>query len=307
MRTLLSLLAIVALAGPASAQSPPVTKTEDVIYGRKFGMALTMDVIPPKEKPNGAGVIYCLSGGWFSDKSWLPFVEPNLKPLLDRGYTVFAVVHGSQPRFTVPEVLDDMHRAVRFIRANAKTYGIDPDRLGITGISAGGHLSLMQGVAPKEGDPKAADPVEQQSSKVGAVAAFCPPTDFFNWSKEGDEAKPGSAGPLQPFRAPFDFVEFNPKARAFDPVTDPEKRKAINKAISPITHVTKDDAPAIIFHGDKDGLVPVFQAERMAAKYKEVGVTHELVIKKGADHVWAEMPKDFVTVADWFDKHLAKK
>ena len=77
---------------------------------------------------------------------------------MDRGYTVFAVVHGSQPKFTIPEVLDDMHRAVRFIRHNAKKYGIDPDRLGITGGSAGGHLSLMQGTAGKAGNPKSPGP-----------------------------------------------------------------------------------------------------------------------------------------------------
>lgn len=214
--------------------------------------------------------------------------------------------HRGQPRFTVPEVLDDMHRAVRFIKARAKGYRVDPTRLGITGISAGGHLSLMQGVAPLPGEKDAIDPVERESSAVGAVGAFCPPTDFFNWTGPGVEATPGK-GPLAPFRAPFDFVELNPKAEAFDRVTDPVKRKAIYERISPANHVTKGDAPALIFHGGKDGLVPVYQAESMAAKLKAAGVPCELVIKKGADHVWPGMEKDFVTVADWFDKYLPKK
>jgi acetyl esterase/lipase len=116
-------------------------------------------------------------------------VNANLaRAFTDRGYTVFQVVHGSQPKFTIPEVLDDMHRAVRFIRTNAKKYNIDPDKLGIAGGSAGGHLSLMQGCAPKDGNPKPADPVERQPSRVAAVACFFPPTDFLNYGKEGQLA-----------------------------------------------------------------------------------------------------------------------
>lgn len=298
----------VCLAGaPILADDKPFTRTEDVIYGRKFGLALTMDVFTPKAKTNGAGVIYCVSGGWYSDKTWVEVLGANMKPFIDRGYTVFAVVHGSQPRFTVPEVVQDMHRAVRYIRHHAEKYKIDPERLGITGISAGGHLSLMQGVGGTMGDPEAVDPIDRGSSKVGAVGAFCPPTDFFNWSEPGKMATPGRPGPLQPFRAPFDFVELNPKAKAFDRVTDQAKRDVIFKAISPVYHVTKESAPAIIFHGDQDRLVPVFQAQTMAEKLKAAGVKHELVIKKGADHVWFGMEKDVETVAKWFDQHLAAK
>lgn len=99
MRTVIALLAVAAAAAPAGAQAPSYARTEDVIYGRKYGLALTLDVYAPKDPAarNGAGVVYCVSGGWFSDKGWVPFVEPNLKPFLARGYTVFAVVHASQP------------------------------------------------------------------------------------------------------------------------------------------------------------------------------------------------------------------
>src|SRR5256885_13245361 len=90
---------------------PDFKRTEDVIYGRKFGTALTLDVLQP-EKPNGAGIIFVVSGGWFSDHK---AINPGpVKPMLDRGYTIFAVVHGSQPKFQIPEIIHDMHRAVRF-------------------------------------------------------------------------------------------------------------------------------------------------------------------------------------------------
>src|ERR1041384_1076749 len=99
-----------------AAHSPSYTRTQDVIYGRKYGTALTMDVFTPKTKPNGAGVIFCVSGGWISAHESIN--GAFYAPLLEHGYTVFAVVHGSQPKYAIPEVIEDMHRSVRFIRHN---------------------------------------------------------------------------------------------------------------------------------------------------------------------------------------------
>ncbi|HYH64834.1 MAG TPA: alpha/beta hydrolase [Urbifossiella sp.] len=303
-RLRLALLALPLLLAPASAQPDPgYTRTPDVIYGRKFGTVLTMDVFTPKAKANGAGVIWCVSGGWFSSHA---NINPAYaKPFVDRGYTVFQVVHGSQPRFSIPEVLDDMHRATRFVRANAAKYGIDKDRLGISGASAGGHLSLMQGVAPRPGDPAAKDAVEKESSKVAAVACFFPPTDFLNYGKEGEVAL--GQGTLKGFKAPFNFVELDKATNNFVVITDEAKRRRIGRAISPVTHVTKDSAPALVIHGDADKLVPIQQAEVLVAAYKDAGATAELVVKPGAAHGWPEFGKDFEKLADWFDVHLAKK
>ncbi len=303
LRLLLLSLPLLAALAPASAQPDPgYTRTQDVIYGRKFGTALTMDVFAPKAKANGAAVIWCVSGGWFSNHE---SINPGFaKPYLDRGYTVFQVVHGSQPRFTIPEVLDDMHRAVRFVRANAEKYGIDKDRIGISGASAGGHLSLMQGVAGRPGDPLSKDPVQQESSKVAAVACFFPPTDFLNYGKAGEIAL--GDGTLKNFKGPFAFVEFDTTARAYIPVLDETRRRAIGKQISPVYHAKKDSAPALIIHGDADKLVPIQQAELMVAAYKDAGATAELVVKPGAAHGWANIDKDITKFVDWFDTHLKK-
>jgi len=299
-RILLATVAAIALVTPAVAQD--FTRTEDVIYGRKYGLAMTMDVFAPQDKgkANGRGLIFCVSGGWYSAKE---AINPTfIKPFLSRGYTVFAVVHGSQPKFTIPEVLEDMHRAVRFIKANAKKYGIDPDKLGIAGASAGGHLSLMQGSAGKPGNPLAADPVERQASGVAAVACFFPPTDFLNFGKEGNVAL--GDGVLKGFRPPFDFWERDKVTNKLVVIEDPERRKQIGREISPVTHVSKKSAPTLIIHGDADTLVPLQQAELMIAKLKEAGVPCELVVKKGAGHGWANIVKDLDTFADWFDKYL---
>jgi acetyl esterase/lipase len=311
-RTLLAAVASIALAVPflpqATARQEPkkaapaqdYTRKEDVIYGRKYGLAMTLDVFTPKTKPNGRGVIYCVSGGWFSSKEatnvfWF-------RELLDRGYTVFAVVHGSQPKFTIPEVLDDMHRAVRFIRAHAKEYGVDPEKLGIAGASAGGHLSLMQGNAPKAGKPNANDPIDRESSRVAAVGCFFPPTDFLNYGKEGEVALGG--GTLVAFRPPFEFWEREQGTNKLVIIADEARRREIGKAISPVYHVTAESAPALIIHGDADKLVPIQQAELIVAKYKEVKVPCELVVKPKADHGWAGIDKDVKLIADWFDKYL---
>lgn len=302
-RCLLAAALAVSLAAPAVGQDAGYTRTEDVIYGRKFGVALTMDVFTPTGPRNGAGVVFCVSGGWFSAKE---AINPGfIRPFTSRGYVVFAVVHGSQPKFTIPEVLDDMNRAVRYIRHHADKYGVDKDRLGIAGGSAGGHLSLMQGNAPRPGNPEAKDPVERESSRVAAVGCFFPPTDFLNYGKPGEVAL--GRGTLSGFRPPFDFREQDPKTRSFVEITDEAKRREIGKQISPAHHVTKESAPALIIHGDADKLVPLQQAELIVEKYKAAGVPYELVVKKGLAHGWAGIDKDVAVIADWFDKQLAKK
>src|SRR4029079_862999 len=123
-----------------------------------------------------------------------------------------------------------------------------------------------------------------------------------NYGKEGEIALGG--GTLKNFRAPFDFHEL--KGGAFEPITDEKRRLESGKAISPVYHVTKESAPALIIHGDKDFLVPIQQAELVIAKYKEAGVRCQLVVKSGGGAGWAGMDKNLVKIADWFDEHLKK-
>src|ERR1019366_4262439 len=191
--------------GRAEAQEQSYTRVKDVIYGRKFGTALTMDVFTPKQDANGAAIVLVVSGGWYSDSQTInsTLFATFLAEPLKRGYTVFAVVHASQPRFTIPEAIADIGRAVRFIRHNAKEYKIDPERIGITGGSAGGHLSLMQGTVGDTGNAKAADPIDRASSRVQAVACFFPPTDFLNYGGK-DKYAFAADGVLAGFRIALD-------------------------------------------------------------------------------------------------------
>jgi acetyl esterase/lipase len=297
------LAVVLVFAGVARGQDAvDFNRTRDVIYGRKFGLALTLDVLAPKKEPNGAGVILVVSGGWFSSPEG---IRPRLcQEFLRRGYTVFAVVHGSQPKFTVPEIVEDMHRAVRFIRYHAREYKVDPERLGITGASAGGHLSLLVATSGRPGNRLAVDPVDRCSSRVQAVACFFPPTDFLNWGKPGHELTTRTLRP--PFTASLDFKEYDRDKALYLPVTDADKVRDILKKISPITYVSADDPPTLIIHGDKDDLVPIQQARTMVERLKEAKVAAELIVKKGEGHGWGTLLDDMKDFGDWFDKYLVK-
>jgi acetyl esterase/lipase len=248
-----------------------------------------LDVIEPTKTNNGLAIVFMVSGGFFSSHE---AINPgSYGPFLKRGYTIFAVVHGSQPKFTISEIEPDIHRAVRFIRHNAAKYGVDPERLGITGGSAGGHLSLTLGTQGTKGKPDAKDPIDRESSEVQCVACFFPPTDFLNYGKPGEDAV--GVGTLQGFKP------------AFGPRSDtPEERQKLGREISPIYFVHSNMPPMLIIHGDADKLVPIYQAEMFVKRCEEVSSKAKLVVREGKAHGWSELGKDMEILADWFDEHL---
>lgn len=285
----LRLLALLILcASPLCAQTPDFTRTEDVVYGRKFGVALTLDVIQPA-KPNGYGIVYMVSGGWVSNHAG---VSPQLyAPYLAHGYTVFAVCHGCQPKFIIPEITEDIHRAIRFVRHNAAKWNINPDKLGISGGSAGGHLSLTMAVHGGPGKADAKDPIDRESSAIQAVACLYPPTDFLNYGKPGEDAV--GVGTLKNYKG------------AFGAESDtPEGRQRLGKEVSPIYYVTPQLPPTLIIHGDADTLVPIQQSQTFVERATAVGATARLVVKPGAGHGWPDRVPDYELMADWFDQTL---
>jgi acetyl esterase/lipase len=297
----LSLPLLIAFPLAACKRKQHFSRTKEVVYGRKFGTALTMDVIKPLRQ-NRAAVLWIVSGGWYSER---PVVESNdlIQPFLNRGYTVFMVVHGSVPRYSVPPMVDDLQRAVRFIRKNADQFGIDPDKIAVNGASSGGHLALLLATRPAPGDPTAKDPVETEPAKVRAVAAVAPPTDFLNYGEPGKQAETTI---LKPFATGFAFEEIGADGN-FTRITDKAKRTEIFKQISPINQVSPGDAATLIFHGDADQVVPLEQSTRLLDKFKQYSIPCKLIIEKGKGHNFSsivEYLEMMEQAADWFDIHV---
>lgn len=269
---------------PSSLAFAEVTISADVVYGHKFGLAMTFDVFTPKEKSNGAGVLFMVSGGWYSNWSPPAQTQKMFVPLTDAGYTVFAVRHGSSPKFGIPEAVDDVRRSVRFIRANAETFGIDPNRLGVFGMSAGGHLSLMLGTTSDNGDPAASDPVLRTGSRVQAVAAWVAPTDLQIMVRDAADRLP-----------------------AYDRFPALDLDLAAAKVHSPLLQVTADDAPTLLLAGDKDDLVPIQHSERIHNAFNMGAVPNKLVILQGAGHGFGDEDRARAVgeMVSWFNEYLA--
>jgi acetyl esterase/lipase len=264
------------LASLASAQ----TRTHDVIYMKSGGTAFTMDVVQPA-KPNKAAVVFMVSGGWVSDHSMLQSFGPDLEKIfVDGGFTVFEVVHGAQPRYKVAEIVAQVQTAVRFVHTHAADYGIDTNRVGVSGISSGGHLALMIAGSP--------------DSPVKAVAAISPPTDLTNWGK------PDFMLTEIPHMAMF------AGALGFDLKAPKNDIEALAKKLSPITYVSSKYPAALIVHGDDDKVVPLQQAQAMDQALAKAGVDHKLEVIPGGGHDDKTFGPGLLKALQWFKDKLLK-
>ena len=279
---LCGVIALCLLAGASLnlPQSLAQTRTQDVIYLKSGGAAFTMDVLKPT-KPNKAAVVFMVSGGWVSDHSMIKSFGADIeKAFADGGFTVFSVVHGAQPRYKVSEIVEQVQTAVRFVHAHAADYGIDTNRVGVTGISSGGHLALM--IAGSADSP------------VNAVAAIAPPTDLANWGK------PGYVLTEEPQMAVFI------PALGFDPREPKSDIEALARKLSPITYVTANYPPTLIVHGDNDKTVPLQQAKDMDQALAKAGVQHKLEIISGGGHDDKTFGPGVMKALQWFKDILLR-
>lgn len=297
-RATFATLTLLCLAIPLQAQNSG-SIMPDLVYGHKAGMALTLDVFRPAS-PNGASVLNMVSGGWVSRWRDPEQAQAGYQALLDQGFTVFAIRHGSSPRFNVPEAYADVTRAVRYVRLHAPHFGLDAERIGVYGGSAGGHLSLMLGLNSDEGDPNATDEVLRHSSRVAAVVANYPPVDL------RPRATPSERFPATiPDRSLFFAGGVVPGAAERFVAIDVEDEAGAS--VSPILFVTPDDPPTLLIHGDADALVDFNNSELMYAALSEGDVETELVVIEGAGHGF-RTPEDRAQASDalvaWFKEHL---
>lgn len=270
----------------------PYAQRKDVVFGEVHGTGLLMDIFTPKGKPNGLAIIDVVSGAWYSDRNKIRdhTIAQLYTIYCSRGYVVFAARPGSKTRYTAAEMDQHVKLAIRYAKEHAGEFDIDPQRLGLTGASAGGHLATLAALTPIEAKANSTNPPERHDTTVRAVGAFFPPTDLVDWDN-GKE-------PDMKILAPLLFLN------GTEGRSDEEIKKAA-RAVSPLHRVGKPTIPFLLIHGDADKVVPLSHSERLVAAIKSAGGSAELIVKAGGGHPWLTMSQEVRVMADWFDKQLS--
>jgi acetyl esterase/lipase len=217
------------------------------------------------------------------------------EPLVEAGYTVFALNHRQASLFKYPAAVLDAQRAVRFVRFNARRFGIDPARIGACGGSSGAHLVSMLGVLDGAADTADPDPVNDESARVQCVVARAAPLDLL---PSADGVQSASVVDFLGMRMPRGASEGTPEYRLY-------------REASPLSHVSADAPPFLLVHGDADPVVPFSNSERMEAALRSAGVPVKLVCVHGGTHgpefPGAVDPPDYLgEMVQWFDTYLPR-
>jgi acetyl esterase/lipase len=287
-------------AAIAAAQETPYTQRENVVYGEAHGVGLVMDIFTPRDAKNGIGIVDVISGAWYSDRGKIRdhTRAQTFHILCRKGYTVFAIRPGSVTKFSVSEMLANLNQGIRWVKDHSQEFGIEPERMGMMGASAGGHLACLAAVTADDAKTDAAGSATTPGTRVKAVAVFFPPTDFLQYGGTAVNARADDR--LGQLVRKLAFPQ------GLGSETDEEVNRKVMQ-ISPARLVTPKAPPFLLIHGDADPVVPLQQSEVMLAALKEAGVPAELIVKKGGAHPWPTLHEEIEVLADWFDKQLKTK
>ena len=266
---------------------------EGINYGKAGDTALCLDLARPEGDGPFPAIVFIHGGGWSqgSRQSYRGQIEEAAR----RGYVAITISYRlmqfeeSERETTTatpifPAQIHDAKAAVRWLRAHAKTYHVDPDRIGVTGASAGGHLSLLVGLTDPAANLEGDSGSPEQSSRVQAVVNVVGPTEMASCHEKSS--------------VPWIF-------RLFMGGTPDEAAERYQIA-SPVNHVSADDPPVLTIHGDQDAVVPVEQARKLDERMKAVGATHTLMVFEGQGHGFDAEHQKKAMEATWefFDMHL---
>ncbi len=271
---------------------PPedVIHVKNVPYGKGGDRPLFLDILQPRDPPDApmAVIVFIHGGGWRGGDKTVAL--PKLLPFAQAGYFCATINYRLTDEAIFPAQVYDSKCAIRYLRAHAEKYGIDPARIGVWGASAGGHLAALLGTSGgvkalegKGGWPEA-------SSRVQAVCDWFGPTDFMRFARTVPENHAGTPrGPLERLLG--------------GPVSGKEN---LARRASPVTYISGDDPPFLIMHGRQDKTVPFQQSEELHARLTEAGVSAELVLDEKAEHggPFFRSPETRARVMAFFDKHL---
>jgi acetyl esterase/lipase len=291
---LLALVAVVPLVAAAGPDAPPadlpVKVTRGIPFATAGGEVLKLDVAAPTTGGPYPAVLMLHGGAWrMGDRADLSTAAINLTAnrvtpsviagVAARGYVVASASYRLAPRHPFPAQIDDARSAVRFLRNNAKTHNIDPDRIAAGGFSAGAHLALLLALNP----PPVAD--GDTSAAVRCAVSYFGPTDLSLYA-----ASPGLEDTY--------MVPFLGKACKTDPTA--------YRVASPINFVSKAAPPVLLVHGTADFIVPIIHSERLLARLKGAGAVAELLTVPGAGHGWGgpTAAKTTAAAVRFLDQHL---
>ncbi len=270
-----------------SAQKPRLAPTKSNVPYDQADPAQKLDVyLTESDKPTPA-IVFIHGGGWRAGSkkgvpAWL------LSSVEDGWLSVVSIEYRFTSVASHPAQVNDCLRAIQFVRRHAEEWKIDARRIGVSGGSAGAHLSLWVALHDDVADPKATDPVKRQSSRVACAVSFAGPTD---WSLLG-VIKHGHPAYRQ--------------LLGYEPGTPADEMDAKAKEdVSPITFVSSDDPPILLLHGDKDSTVPIEHSRRLLEQLKGKHVQSELIVVKGANHsVAGAGPHVTQRAAEFVKEHL---
>jgi acetyl esterase/lipase len=292
-RPLLPLIAAVILTGilpvrgdeSPSAYKPPagLALEEDVTYGRVGDLELKLDILRPEAKPKAPRpAIVWMHGGEHPRKVGLP----RMAPLAQKGFFCVTIDYRSGKEAPFPARLEDAKCAVRFLRAKAADYRIDPGHIGAWGHSAGGHLAALLGTTAGMKEFEGSGGWAEQSSRVQAVCSWSGPTDLAHLL----ELRPTQADHLETYLGlPFD------------------EDKTLLARASPVTYASKDAAPCFLVHGDQDPVIPVEQAVRLREALHAAGAEVTLHHVPEGGHGGKGFEVELAPTISFFETHLAKK
>jgi len=292
-----AVIAAVLLASGATRFFPPLPDNirliRDVEYARAGNFSLKLDIYEPKNpiaKPTPA-VVWIHGGGWRAGDK---FPAPFAARLAAEGFFAVSINYRLSQDAKFPAAVYDSKCAIRWVRANASQFGLDPDRIGVAGASAGGHLALMVGLTAETDGLEPDFCFPGVPTRVQAVLSHFGPTNLAAAAQSGPLP---AANPLISFLGP-------------SPTENPD----LYWKASPIAYVSVDDPPVLMIHGDSDRLVPLSQSQELLDALKPRTEVN-LVVVKNADHGFrpadggqifpSRAEIDRISV-DFFKKHLLK-
>lgn len=279
--------------GPLTGAVPPgVEVLSDLEYGTGGGRPLKVDLVKPTGQSRKArpALVWIHGGAWLSGNK-----EGGVEGLLwfaRQGYVCATVEYRLAKEAPFPAQIHDVKAAIRYLRANADRFGLDPNRIGVWGSSAGAHLAALLGTTNDTDSLDGAGGNPGVSDHVQAVVDWFAPTDLLTIGHdETDQLKHNEAG--------------SPESRLIGGAVQENREKAIRA--SPVTYVSRNDPPFLVMHGDQDNTVPIRQSEIFVKALRDAGVPVTYLPVPGGGHGKGfDTARYRQTVLDFFDQHLKK-